>query len=114
MTTIANRFPELTAALVAELVAGGKSELAEQLQAATVRGVNFDNGADAGYIYVTSARELNAVETNVIGVRHGETVPLTLTFEAYLDTDNFGRVAGVEILSPPASLKAMLRGQAAV
>jgi uncharacterized protein YuzE len=114
MTTIAVRFPELTAALVAELTAGGKTDLAAQFETATVRGVTFDSSADAGYIYVTSARELNVVETNIVGVRHGETIPLTSTFEVYLDTDNFGRVAGVEILSPPAGLKALLRQQAAV
>ena len=100
--------------LIAELTTDGKSDLAAQFQTATVRGVSFDNDADAGYIYVTSGRELNVVETNIIGVSHGETIPVTATFQAYLDTDNFGRLLGVELLSPPASLKAILRQQAAV
>lgn len=114
MTTIANRFPELTAALVAELTAGGKSELAAEFHTAPIRGVTFDNEADAGYIYVTSARQLNVVETNIAGVRHGETIPITSTFNAYIDIDNFGRLTGVEVLSPPAGLKVVLRQQAAV
>ena len=113
MSAIATRFPELTAALVAELRADGKADLADQLQSSVVLGVSFDNEANAGYIYVSAGRDLNVVESNIIGVKHGGTIPVEATYDAYLDTDNFGRITGVELLSPPASLKEQLRKCAA-
>jgi uncharacterized protein YuzE len=114
MDTIASRFPEFIAALRAELNAAGRLELAEQLQTAEVLGVSFDPEADAGYITVEAGRELNVVEANIVGVRHGETIAVDATYSAYLDTDNFGRLTGVEVLSPPSGLKALLVRQAAV
>ena len=114
MSPFATRFPELAATLVAELRAKGRSELADQLLSSLVVSVSFDNDANAGYVYVSAGRDLNVVESSIIGVKHGETIPVTATYDAYLDTDNFGRLTGVELLSPPAALKGDLRSRAAV
>jgi hypothetical protein len=108
MNTFARHFPDLAAALLAELEASGRPELAEQLRTSLVRGVSFDADANAGTIALEAGRELNVVEMNIVGVRHGETIAVTSTYDARLDTDNFGRLMGVEILSPPPSLAAAL------
>jgi len=52
----------------------GRARLADQIDAAAVARVTFDDAANAGYIYVHPSRELNVVETNIMGVRHGETL----------------------------------------
>ena len=62
--------------------------------------VTFDESAGAGYIYVRTSRALNVVEVNIIGVRHGETIPVETEFDAVVDTDNFERLKGIEILAP--------------
>lgn len=79
---------------------GGRASLADQIDAATVARVTFDESASAGYIYVRPSRELNVVETNVMGVRHGETVEVATPYWTNIDTDNFGRLVGIEILAP--------------
>ncbi len=112
METVAVAFPELASELVAALNAAGQIDLAGELLRATVREVTFDNSANAGYIYVNSPKSLNLVEQNIIGVRHGETIPVECRYWINLDTDNFGRLAGIEILSPPADLQTELSGRA--
>jgi hypothetical protein len=52
-----------------------------------------------GTFYVGPSRPLNQVEMNIVGVRHGESMPLDVeTGLVVVDTDNFGRVTGVEVL----------------
>ena len=41
---------------------------------AVIDRVTFDESASARYIYVRPSRDLNVVEANIIGVRHGETI----------------------------------------
>jgi uncharacterized protein YuzE len=67
---------------------------------ATIARVTFDDSANAGYIYVQPSRELNVVETNIVGVQHGETLEVETRYWTNIDTDNFGRLAGIEILAP--------------
>ena len=78
----------------------GRAPLADQIDAAAIARVTFDDAANAGYIYVRPSRELNTVETNVMGVRHGDTVEVETRYWTNIDTDNFGRLVGIEILSP--------------
>ncbi len=78
----------------------GRAPLANQIDSAAVARVTFDDDANAGYIYVQSSRELNVVETNIMGVRHGETLEIETPYWTNIDTDNFGRLVGIEILAP--------------
>ena len=78
----------------------GRAPLADQIDAAAIARVTFDDAANAGYIYVRPSRELNTVEANVMGVRHGDTVEVETRYWTNIDTDNFGRLVGIEILSP--------------
>ena len=65
---------------------------------AAIARVTFDD--TAGYIYLQPSHELNVVETNIVGVRHGETVEVKTPYWTNIDIDNFGRLAGIEILAP--------------
>ena len=63
------------------------------------------------YIYVRPSTELNIMETTVVGVRHGDTIEVETRYWTNIDTDNFGRLLGVEILAP-GDIKNELRKQA--
>lgn len=108
MTKLIDTFPVLVKEVAESLRRIGRTELAQQIEEAVVSKVTFDNSADAGYIYVEPSRALNAVEANVIGARHDETITVETEFDAVIDTDNFARVTGIEILAP-GTLKAELR-----
>lgn len=50
-------------------------------------------------IYLKGGRELNIVEHNIIGVKHGESLKVPdCGGMVILDTDNFNRISGIEIL----------------
>jgi len=106
-------FPSFIAEIVSGLEAAGRQDLAEQLRTSKIRTTSFDNSADAGYIAVEPGRELNVVEQNIIGVRHGGTISVECKYWVNLDVDNFGRLLGVEVLSPPADVKSELRRRSA-
>jgi uncharacterized protein YuzE len=93
-------FPALATELVHALRNAGRDALAQQIDAATIARVTVDPDANAAYIYLDPSRALNVVETNIIGVRHGETIPVETSFWTVVDTDNFDRVAGIEIFDP--------------
>jgi uncharacterized protein YuzE len=73
-------------------------DFVNQIRSARVARVTFDPDADAGYIYVRSGRELNAVERNVIGVKHAHTMEVPGETWMNVDLDNFERLMGIEIL----------------
>jgi hypothetical protein len=83
------------------LAAIGRADLAAQLQAAQLKGITFNNAADAGYIYVHS-----------LGAAHAETICLEGASMINLDVGADGRLNGIELVSPPGPLKAELRRRA--
>ena len=100
MAALAASFPTLASELSRGLRAAGQALLAEQIDAARIARVTFDDAADAGYVYVQPSRDLNIVETNTVGVKHGETIEVETKYWTNIDTDNFGRLMGIEILAP--------------
>jgi hypothetical protein len=111
MSKLADAFPILASELAQSLRETGREALAEQIERATITRVTFDDSANAGYLYLQPSRALNVVEANVVGVRHGKTVPVRTQFWTNIDTDNFDRLTGIEILDPRA-LKMELRRRA--
>ena len=101
MGTFAQTFPSLCSEVERALAAIGRGDLAAQLQAAQLKGITFDNAADAGYIYVHS-----------MGAVHGETICLDGPSMVNLDVGADGRLNGIELVSPPGLLKAELRRHA--
>ena len=112
VTTLHATFPELVAEISSRLADESSREIVKDLHEAVITQVTYDNSADASYICVESKRELNVVERNVIGRKHGETIQVEAPYWIALDIDNFGRLTGIELLSPPSSLKTMLRKRA--
>ena len=101
MSTLVAVFPSLASELSRGLRAAGRASLADQVDAAAIARVTFDVRANAGYIYMEPSRELNVVETNIVGVRHGgETLEVETRYWTNIDTDNIGRLSGIEILAP--------------
>ncbi|HET9268568.1 MAG TPA: hypothetical protein VFO31_10405 [Vicinamibacterales bacterium] len=100
MIKLVDVFPALANQLAQSLRAEGLDSLAEQVNAAVVQRVTFDESVNAGYIHVVPARALNVVEANIIGVRHGRAIDVETEYGAVIDIDNFERLSGIEILAP--------------
>src|SRR6476620_12220083 len=98
MSKLVDIFPILASEVAKSLRALGRTELARQIDESVVSRVTFDDSVSAGYIYVEPTRALNVVEANIIGARHGETIAVETEFDAVIDTDNFERLVGIEIL----------------
>lgn len=98
---LADFLPQFTVELREILGAAGEPDLAAQLSGAEVLACSYEPEAKAGYIKLESAQELNAVERNVITVRHGRTVPVEHPYWVNVDTDNFNRITGIELLDAP-------------
>jgi len=110
MEKLFDAFPDLLFELTKGLV--GRQEIIDQLKDALIVDVTFDEDADAGCIKLQTGRQLNVVEQNIIGVKHGQTLAVKCPYWVNLDTDNFERIASIEILAPPAALKAVLVARA--
>jgi len=111
MPTLADLLPDLAEELAAALRTSGRDDLAAQLGEVEVDRWTHDTSCNAAYIYLRSPRPLNVVEQNIIGVKHGETVPVEHRRWVNVDTDSFGRMTGIELLSPgdvPARLAARI------
>jgi hypothetical protein len=66
---------------------------------ATIARCTHDASCNACYIYLEPSRSLNVVESNIIGVKHGRTIPVEHPFWVNVDVDNFNRPMGIELLS---------------
>ncbi len=100
MATLAEVLPDLVQELTESLRTSGRNDLAVQLREVEVAHWTHDTSCSAAYIYLRSPRHLNVVEHNIIGVKHGETVPVEHRCWINVDIDNFGRLTGIELLSP--------------
>jgi len=109
MRSFAGALPELAFDLGLELRATGRSDLARELEACTVKSVSYDPETDVGLIALEPQRPLNAVERNVIGQKLGQVIPFSDAPYASLQLDNFGRVVAVELVAPPRNLRWTLR-----
>jgi len=58
--------------------------------------------------FKVKSRDLNPIEANIVGVRHGNSHPLdAIEGMVVLDTDNFGRVMSIEVLDRPDVARAL-------
>ena len=100
MTRIADAVPDLIAEIQRFLVGEGQNDIADQFDDLALSRWTYDATVDALYVYLTGQRSINAVEQNVIGTRHGECIEIRhCEGTVVLDTDNFNRVTGIEILN---------------
>lgn len=96
---LATLLPQFTQELASSLTAQGRNELASQLGEVSFVRYTYDTSVDAAYIYVRSPRNINSIDETIVGVRHGETVPVEHRYWVNLDVDGFGRLSGIELLS---------------
>ena len=100
MARIADILPELIAQIRNELIADGRIDIADQLNELAIARWTHDRAGHAVYIYLSGQRSLNLVEETVIGTRHGECIGIHgCDGLVVLDTDNFKRVTGIEVLN---------------
>ena len=100
MPSLLDTFPLLARQLSQKLREQLHAALADDIEQIAVDRVTFDEGANAGYIYVRPSRPLNAVDANIVGVRHGRTIEVDTHYWTAIDVDNFERLMGVEVLAP--------------
>ncbi|HEV2227871.1 MAG TPA: hypothetical protein VGR86_02850 [Steroidobacteraceae bacterium] len=105
MGSFAGAFPELAFDLASELRATGRTDLARELEASSVKSVSYDPETDAGLVALEAQRELNAVERNVVGQKLGQVIAFGGARYASLQLDNFGRVVAVDLRAPPRELR---------
>jgi uncharacterized protein YuzE len=98
MIKLAEILPQFVSELESSFLAFGQDDIAVQLKEVDVVRYTYDKSCDAAYIYLQSPRLLNVVEENIIGIKHGETIPVEHRYWVNIDTDNFGRLRGIEIL----------------
>jgi uncharacterized protein YuzE len=106
MDDLKTLLPDVVLQLEAAL--GKNRDFVEQLRTARISRVTFDPDAPAGYIYVRTGRELNVVERNIIGTKHGHTMEVPGGLWMNIDLDNFERLTGIEILAPPSEMAVRL------
>ena len=99
MSKISEFLPEFIAEAQASPEAQGRTDLAEQLAILELSRWTYDAEEDAMYLYLSGQAPLNIVEQNIIGIRHGESIKLdALEGWVVIDTDNFDRIRGIEVL----------------
>jgi len=91
--------PVFSAELRTCLSAIGRGDIAAQVEEIVVERYSYDGSCSAANIYLQSPRSLNNVETNIIGLRHGETIEVEHPYWVNVDIDNFGRLKGIELLN---------------
>lgn len=97
MAKIVELLPDFVAAVQASLEAQGHAELAQQL--VTLELSSWTHEADVMYLYLSGQAPLNWIKENIVGVRHGECIELEdLDGMIVIDTDNFHRIKGIEVL----------------
>jgi hypothetical protein len=109
MRSFAGAFTELAFEMSLELRGTGRSDLARELEASTVKAVSYDPETDVALIALEPERPLSAVERNVIGQKLGQVISFSHTPYASLQLDNFARVVAVELVAPPRYLRWILR-----
>jgi uncharacterized protein YuzE len=108
MKKLVDVLPALVAELAESLIASGRADVAGEVANAWIDRATYDPSCNAAYIHLRSSRELNAVERNIIGTRHGETLRVEHPYEVNIDVDRTGRVSGIELLNGSA-VEAKLR-----
>jgi len=99
MSKISELLPDFIAAAQASLEAQEHAKLAKQLSVLELSRWTHDPEADAMYLYLSGQVPLNLVDQNIVGVRHGGCIELDdLDGMVVIDTDNFERITGIEIL----------------
>lgn len=106
MDELINYFPQVVSQL--EKALAPSPNVLDQARTARLVRVTFDPESNAGYVYIRSGRDLNVVEQNIIGIKHGRTMEIPGDVWMNIDLDNFDRLIGIELLEVSPLLAALL------
>ncbi len=99
MERLEKLLPGFAAEIKDALTELGRADLVEMIPVLTLNQVTYDAEVDALYLYIRGTCELNVVEKNIIGVKQGGSIALeACPGIVVLDTDNFGRISGIDII----------------
>lgn len=102
MALLRETLPNFYQELLNALEKLNRTEVVEQIPGLSVDRYTLDEEEHAMYLYTGRVRELNDIERNVIGVKHGECLELKeMPGMVVIDLDNFNRFMGIEILDRP-------------
>jgi uncharacterized protein YuzE len=91
--------PEFSAELWASLAEAGYKDLAAQVADIEIERYTYDASCNAAYIYIRPAQDQGLFEKNINGIKHGEPISVEHPYCVNVDTDNFGRLTGIELLN---------------
>jgi len=98
MSSLVETLPDLVSDIENALIRIGRGDVADQLREVQLERWTYDEFANAGYLYLSSPRDLNVVNQNIVGVKHGETLCPSDDLPVNLDLDNHRRLTGIELL----------------
>ena len=100
MATIAlmQALPELIRDLEGDLIRIGRGAVADQLAEVSLSSWEYDENANAAYLYVRHPENPEIARRELIYATDGETISLYDELGVNVDVDNRGRIVGIEIL----------------
>jgi uncharacterized protein YuzE len=90
--------PDLAADMEIALVHLGRGDLVKQLRAATLERWTYDDFSDTTYLYVNVPPELDIADRRAIDLLRSDRLSLYDELGVNVDTDDQGRLCGIEIL----------------
>lgn len=95
---LVHALPELVSDMEMALVHLGRGDLVEQLKEVILERWTYDDFSDTTYLYLSSPPAVNLPDERVIDVMHTDRLSLYDELGVNLDTDDRGRLCGIEIL----------------
>jgi hypothetical protein len=68
MSSLVETLPDLVSDIENALIRIGRGDVADQLREVQLERWTYDEFANAGYLYLSSPRDLNVVDQNIVGV----------------------------------------------
>jgi uncharacterized protein YuzE len=99
MPSLVEALPDLVSDIENALIRIGRGDVARQLREVTLQRWTYDEFADAGYLYLASARISSVVGQDSLGAKHAETLCPSDDLAVNLDLDSHRRLTGIELLA---------------
>ena len=98
MVTLKEALPFLVLELESELLHVGRADMVAQLREVTIERWSYDEHADATYLHLRSPRAPDSARNAGAGEPPGKTVSASADLGINLNTDDEGRLTGMDIL----------------